>query len=1158
MAKKIIRLGTEASISTASSVAVLIGALIANPLYAQEDAPVTQEEATLPAEEAAITEDATIAEEEEVSEEELSEEEAALTEEETLPEEDGLVNSEAVQEESLEEVTVYGIRQSLKTAQDLKRDAATVVDAITASDITSLPDKSVVDALTRVPGVTVEVFEATNDPEHFGAEGSSALVRGLDRTLTQFNGRTSFSATQWGALNLSHIPSELVGAIEVQKNQTASMIEGGIAGTLNLVTRKPFDSPGMQLGGSIKVDYSNEAEEWSPSISGLFSNRWESDLGEVGFLVSVALSETYAASEAVGTHNYYERSDRTTAAEPQGDSTEGIGPPLEGDPEGVYWQPPSIQARKKFDERDRIGFVSSLQWQNPDETLMATLEFIRSDGTAVWTERLLQNKDQLGNQFGNADVAQVLEIPGLSGFEESFDPNTGLFTHGVLSQAGADDYAYAPETRYHNEKTYVNDLSLDVEWRATENLTINSDLQYVDSGQVMFDHTIHSFFRSDVWMDFRDNSVPQIGFLGANFRQLTPEEAAAAEGTLFLDAEGNYWGGDTSSITNPENIHTRSAMDHNTDSSGDALAFAVDADYQFDEGIITNVKAGFRHSTRSQLHKSTEYDWGVISPEWSEEDRRSVADYPEFQEVVDFGGDFHDGDAFVDGSVTAFYFPRIDWVEDLNAFEDYYKSLTPIEYDPNDPESDATWEYTAEEGAGDPFITLENQEVPGKPPGSPFAPYYIFDVEEKNTAAYVQVDFDFLDAGAPIRGNVGLRFVNIDVTTEGSREFEIPGASWISPERYYAGTEFVNMPDELVQFIEARRAEYEAEGEVQVTTGLDELQYLNGYNERYAVKPEKYSTVLPSFNLAWNFTESLLFRTAFSKAIYLPHLSLKRASQTMNATVRTTVLDDADVPTGWTGNENPLDQVIFENYSGSSISGSNPYLQPEESINIDVGLEWYFSDVGSLTAVAFTKIMDNLIRKGTVLLDIENDSTGVTEEVLQQDTYYNVGEATIEGFEISYQQTYDMLPGIWSGLGVQANYTKLFTDEDVTANIDTSVYGTFVDLPLEGLSPENYNFIVFYENEFFNTRLAYNFRSEYMLNGRDVIGKRPVYNADRGVLDYSITYNLTDEIKLGFDINNITNEQTRTLYQYDNAGHLSPRNYFINDQRFTFRISGSF
>src|SRR5687767_4735557 len=79
----------------------------------------------------------------------------------------------------LEEVIVSGVREALKTSQEIKKEADTVVDSITASDIGAFPDKSVAEALQRVTGITVSRFAAPGDSTHFSAEPSGVIIRGL-------------------------------------------------------------------------------------------------------------------------------------------------------------------------------------------------------------------------------------------------------------------------------------------------------------------------------------------------------------------------------------------------------------------------------------------------------------------------------------------------------------------------------------------------------------------------------------------------------------------------------------------------------------------------------------------------------------------------------------------------------------------------------------------------------------------------------------------------------------------------------------------------------------------------------------------------------------------------------------------------------------------
>ncbi|RZJ95193.1 MAG: TonB-dependent receptor, partial [Novosphingobium sp.] len=104
-------------------------------------------------------------------------------------------------EAEVSDVIVTGTRAALRSAQNIKRDADTVVDSITATDIGAFPDKSVAEALQRVAGITVNRFAASSDTAHFSAEPSGVIVRGLQQVRTEFNGRDSFSANSGRGLS---------------------------------------------------------------------------------------------------------------------------------------------------------------------------------------------------------------------------------------------------------------------------------------------------------------------------------------------------------------------------------------------------------------------------------------------------------------------------------------------------------------------------------------------------------------------------------------------------------------------------------------------------------------------------------------------------------------------------------------------------------------------------------------------------------------------------------------------------------------------------------------------------------------------------------------------------------------------------------------------
>ncbi|WP_429615098.1 TonB-dependent receptor plug domain-containing protein [Sphingobium olei] len=121
-------------------------------------------------------------------------------------------------------IIVTGVRGALQTAAVRKRNADTVMDSITATDIGAFPDKSVAEALQRVPGITVNRFALNTDTAHFTAEPSGVIVRGLPQVRNEFNGRDTFSANSSRGLSWGDVPAELLGGVDVYKSPIQKLL----------------------------------------------------------------------------------------------------------------------------------------------------------------------------------------------------------------------------------------------------------------------------------------------------------------------------------------------------------------------------------------------------------------------------------------------------------------------------------------------------------------------------------------------------------------------------------------------------------------------------------------------------------------------------------------------------------------------------------------------------------------------------------------------------------------------------------------------------------------------------------------------------------------------------------------------------------------------
>ena len=189
-------------------------------------------------------------------------------------------------------IVVTGLRASLRSAQNIKRTATQQIDAIVAEDIGKLPDIAVSDTAARIPGVQVD---------RSGGEAGRVLVRGLPDFATTYNGREIFTA-ETRVVALQDFPASNIAALEVFKTSTADLIEPGLAGLVNVRSRRPFDFQGLEVAGSAWGLYPKQSGKVTPNGNLLISDRWKVGDGDFGALINFSYTELeYLDSERSNT-----------------------------------------------------------------------------------------------------------------------------------------------------------------------------------------------------------------------------------------------------------------------------------------------------------------------------------------------------------------------------------------------------------------------------------------------------------------------------------------------------------------------------------------------------------------------------------------------------------------------------------------------------------------------------------------------------------------------------------------------------------------------------------------------------------------------------------------------------------------------------------------
>lgn len=569
---------------------------------------------------------------------------------------------------------------------------------------------------------------------------------------------------------------------------------------------------------------------------------------------------------------------------------------------------------------------------------------------------------------------------------------------------------------------------------------------------------------------------------------------------LTMDLTGKYPSmtlADPSVLQDQSRYFWRSAMDHLADNVGRERAGRLDLEYNFpDSDWWRLVRFGVRVADRSYTSYSTIYNWAVISDEWNKIDNPDQSR------------------------------PPVAWLDQyysnqsqLYTLKDFFggKANVPTQF----------W------AAQDPFVDIAKVRdtlatIPGRAAGTrgesdegvpgaqwepvSYEPDAINDQQERTQAGYGILYFENHDRfGVPVDGNIGVRVVKTSVKTLGGG---------LMPDMTSG---YQDVLDPAV-----REAFYGQAFQSQVST--------------------TYTDVLPSLNVRVRFDHGLQWRFAASKAIARPEFRLMQNWITLGASAGGCAQAMTD------GLRDKADLCSFDDLSYSG-GGGNPALKPMRADQFDTALEWYFGPANSLYLTLFRKDV-----KDYFATSLGNEV--INGQVYQMTRTRNLDEGKIRGFEVGYSQFFDFLPGF----GIQANYTyvdsKGGTNVDISPpadGVDTIPRVVPLDLPLEGLSKRSYNVMGIFERGPVSVRLAYNWRSRYLLTSSDVMPamQQPVWNDDYGQLDGSIFYNINSNIQVGLQANNLTNATTELLMGprgYTRDGFMDntlyKRAWFENDRRY--------
>lgn len=550
----------------------------------------------------------------------------------------------------LDKVVVTGIRATLERSLIDKRNAGANVDVITALEVGKMPDKNLADSLQRVPGVAVRT-------DYDEAEKVSMRGTNPDMSLILFNGHT-VSGGDWyisdqgsssRSTSLSLMPSSVLSKATVYKTSQANIADGGLAGTINVTTRKPLEQR-ERFGAfaSVGLVHATLPDKTSPQLNASFN--WKNEADSLGVIAQVFKEKRYvrrdsASRFAYGVSSGWDVINTSTMLGITDASLAGTGLKA-SDLNGVR-MPGSMSSEFVEGVRDRKGAMLALQARLSKELEVGATGFYSEMGG-----------NNYGRLYSGAMYSMLLGWGGTTGASSPFTNSGGqrvyaqiknpviaqettVYGHTLNVLRSADIVFPDGTTPQYigNMEGFVRNgasassgfLDLDATWRPNSKMVVKGLLSTTKGvGRTNLDQGItYARYGTGVRYALRDvDQAPFMEYLGAgaNLPVRNPDGSGYA-------------------------LISRGASSVKTVDS--ETSWAVDASYKQDDGVLDSLDFGARRAD----HRRNLYRWAPSL-------RSSTLTGPDPSLAVGFPADFGSG---LGGSfdTTGFYYPRqavIDYI----------------------------------------------------------------------------------------------------------------------------------------------------------------------------------------------------------------------------------------------------------------------------------------------------------------------------------------------------------------------------------------------------------------------------------------------------------------------------------------------------------------